>query len=302
LTFSCFRKEVESQELEECVYNGYLAFQDYAASKWFQHLNALALEFDASCFNGSEHEEALLEIGEAMEDFLSLHEEGILAEGNPDKVREDCRKLIHLTFHDNMVSILAHVTSNLEKGIDARNEVCPKTLGEALVRNREVTERLASRSDLSPEQSSNLTKYYGNRIFKCPKVTCPHFFEGFFDAKSRDGHFNGHRRPWTCEQPNCTYADFGFVSDRDLKRHIRDFHPEKYDWSAVFVIPPKKTPATKNQCTICGKKFSRKFHRDNHINAHNGERPHSCSECGKSFTRANDCKRHEKTVHARRLR
>jgi Zinc finger, C2H2 type len=302
LTFRCFEKQVDSKELENYIFKGYLAFQDYAVSKWFQHLIALAREFDMSCFNGNEHEDDLVTVGGAMEDFLSLHEDEVLAEGSPDQVRDDCQKLSHLSFHENLVSILSHVTSHLEKGADSRNEVCPKALGQALVRNREAIEKVHSRSDLSQEQRSILNKYYGMRIFKCPKVTCPDFFEGFLDPKSRDRHFNGHRRPWVCEEPYCTYGDFGFISGRDLDRHMRDFHPDKCDFSAVFMSPPAKVPSTTIKCEICHKKFSRKFHLNNHTKAHNGERPYSCAECGKSFTRANDCKRHEKTIHSRRLR
>jgi hypothetical protein len=302
LTFRCFEKEVENRELDNCALNGYLAFQDYAVSKWFQHLNALALEFDMACFNRNEHQDALSTLESAIEDFLSLHEDEVLADGNADKVQDDCQKLSHLSLHDNMVRILSHVTRHLEKGIDARNDVCPKALGEVLTRNREALEKLGSRSDLGPDQLSTLNKYYGKRIFKCPKVTCPDFFGGFFDTKTRKRHVNGHRRPWICEEPNCTYADFGFVSNRDLERHMRDFHPDKCDFGAVFMSPLKKVPSTNIKCDICQKKFSRRFHLNNHIKAHNGERPHSCSECGKSFTRANDCKRHEKTIHSRRLR
>jgi hypothetical protein len=298
LTFSCFDQQIDPDELDGFISSGYLAFQDYAASKWFYHLNALALEFNAACFDGGRGED-LKTVGVAIEDFLGFHEDDV-DESIHSKVWKDCQKLSHLSFHDNLVRILSHVTKHLEKGLDSRNEVCPKALGQVLVRNREAIERMRLK-DPSPEQIASLDTYYGKRIFKCPKATCPAFFEGFFDAKSRERHFNGHRRPWVCEEPNCQYADFGFVSNRDLERHMRDFHPAKCDLSAVFTSLPKM-PTTGPSCDICHKSFSRRFHLNNHVKAHNGVRDHSCSECGKSFTRANDCKRHEKTIHARRPR
>jgi hypothetical protein len=51
-------------------------------------------------------------------------------------------------------------------------------------------------------------------------------------------------------------------------------------------------------CTLCDKEFTRKFLLMNHISTHQGVRKHACPECGKLFTRFNDCKRHQK-LHER---
>jgi uncharacterized Zn-finger protein len=64
---------------------------------------------------------------------------------------------------------------------------------------------------------------------------------------------------------------------------------------------PASAPRAKTAwaCSICGKTFTRNFHKLDHEKSHRGERPHECPECGKAFTRLNDCKRHQK-LHDRR--
>lgn len=89
------------------------------------------------------------------------------------------------------------------------------------------------------------------------------------------------------------------MSNTDLDKHKRFFHPEIEHLANSFTAAPKPTAGTMWECALCGKKFTRRFHMKNHMNAHSGSRPHPCSECGKAFTRANDCRRHEK-IHARR--
>ena len=117
LTFRCFDKQVDGKELENYIFNGYLAFQDYAVSKWFQHLIALIREFDMSCFNGNEHEDDLVTVGGAMEWTFGVSTRiEVLAEGTPlTRSETTAKRLSHLSFHDNLVSILSHVTSHLER-------------------------------------------------------------------------------------------------------------------------------------------------------------------------------------------
>jgi Zinc finger, C2H2 type len=182
-----------------------------------------------------------------------------------------------------------HIYHHDEKGPEARNNISIKALSDALFRNRKLLEGLPF----------ELTTFYGDKRFKCPRVKCFYFYEGFRDAKSRDKHINHHDRPFNCIFPGCSIAEIGFASNKDLEKHERLFHPEIEHQAIAFTTTPKPTTQTKWDCKLCGKNFTRGFHQRNHLRSHTGERPYSCSECGKAFTRENDRKRHEK-IHARR--
>ena len=193
----------------------------------------------------------------------------------------------------------SHSQRHLNSTIDVRNEVSIKSLDASLARNRQVLEDLSSSKQISQAQSNILTELYGPQRFKCPKVTCFWFHEGFSDAKTRKKHNDMHDRPFRCNEADCSYNDFGFRSSKDLEKHMRQYYPSMEDQIEVFAstrTPHGKTPFA---CHLCEKRFTRNLHLKSHIRNHNQEKPFACRECGRAFTRSNDCKRHEK-LHARR--
>jgi uncharacterized Zn-finger protein len=167
-------------------------------------------------------------------------------------------------------------------------------------RNRKLLEDLAaSKALLTAEEKSALEQFHGKKSYKCPKILCFDFHEGFTDAKSRDMHINRHDRPFRCTFEDCSVAEFGFGTNKELEKHERLFHPTFENQGITFSTPKATESKTPWQCSMCEKRFTRGFHMRNHVRAHMAERPHACSECGKAFTRKNDCKRHEK-IHERK--
>jgi hypothetical protein len=308
LTFACFDVEATQEQLQDLAVSGYFVFQDYAVANWPHHLRSM-VEIGHQLFAESletqkelqeEVWEAVQELNDALWEFTSNYDDDLLEEPIDKSSEESCGAFRQYDFYSYLQLVWSHVHLHQQKDFEARNEVSLKVLGNMVVRNRTLLEDLTSSTTLSLQGRENLAAFYGDKRYKCPKVTCYYFHEGFKDAKSRDLHINRHDRPFRCTFPDCSVADFGFGSSKELEKHARLFHPSADDMSMTFAAP-KTVPVekTKHVCHICSKRFTRRFHLTNHLRAHNAQRPFACSECGKAFTRSNDCRRHEK-IHARR--
>ena len=299
LTFDCFESDVDQEDLEDLATNGYFVLQDYAIANWSHHLRAM-VEFKQQLFTGDlEAQEAMIELDYALTDFANNYDEDLSQEPIIGSYEEACETFKECNFYQSLLLVWSHICIHEEKGFDARNDVSLKSLRDAVARNRKLLEDLTSSRNLLVDKEKRLKSLYGDKRYKCPKVTCFFFHEGFKDAKSRNMHINRHDRPFRCNFPDCSGADFGFRSSKELEKHERHFHPRADDRALTFAIPKTVVANTRWACHICPKRFTRGFHLKSHIRTHNAERPFACSECGRAFTRANDRKRHEK-IHERR--
>ncbi|KAF2181728.1 hypothetical protein K469DRAFT_691815 [Zopfia rhizophila CBS 207.26] len=299
LTFDCFEddnKKISRTDLQNLAARGHLAFQDYAAAKWFHHVNSF-ITTGKELLSDANAQERLETFAMALDDFLVRYQDEEWYDHIIDSSKNACEAYQDQPFYDNLLAVSSHIYRHQEKGFEARNEVSIKSLEKALNRNRKFLEHPPS--GLSELEKEKLYQFHGNRRFKCRKITCLYFYEGFKDAKSRDKHVNRHDRPFHCTDPHCLYADSGFGSNIELEAHMRSYHPELSDLATSFKSTTRKTITSNWNCHICQKNFTRGFHLKNHINSHNGTRPYACAECGKAFTRLNDCKRHQK-LHDRR--
>lgn len=287
LTFECFNDDVAPERLRDYAMYGYLSLQDYAVAKWSDHVHAIVKMPRDSFFEDHESAKALKTIEQALEDFSIRYENEIYHQQLTEEAKVDCKAHEGRDFYWNLVHIWGHVRRQQDKGVVARNDISLDALGKVVKRNRELIENLSSKD------FEHLTTFYGNK-FKCPKLTCFYFHEGFENAKRREKHVNKHDRPFICDILGCSIAEFGFSSNAELDKHKRFFHTELTDQALTFKAAKEPVTSAKWQCNLCGKRFTRKFSHNNHVNSHNGDRPYACSECGKAFTRANDCRRHEK--------
>ena len=214
--------------------------------------------------------------------------------------KDECTSLSHLAWHEDFELLWSHCRNHTSADLGTRKNASLPLLDEALSRSRKILEELGTVKKGEKRLDQHLDKYYGKNRFKCPKMTCFWFHEGFPDAKTRQNHVSRHERPFQCEVADCSAQDLGLKTAKDLEKHTKTFHPT-LDGQAVVLFTStkayqKKTPFA---CHLCSKRFTRKFHLTSHIRNHNHEKPFACSECGRPFTRANDCKRHEK-IHSRR--
>lgn len=299
LTFECFDSDLARQKLQGFAVEGYFVFQDYAVANWAYHLRAMLEAGEELLAGNSQSQDTLSELSQAMMAFADNYEEELYEGSNPQTFEPACEAFRNYEFYPVLESVWGHIRRHEEKGLDARNDVSIRLLGRAVLRNRTILEELTSSNASFLRGRNELAEFYGSKTFKCPKVTCFWFHEGFEDAKTRDSHINRHDRPFRCAFPDCSVAEFGFGSSKELDKHTSLFHPSLEDQAKVF--PALKTALVKGHfaCHMCPKRFTRGFHLRSHIRTHTAEKPFLCSECGKSFTRANDCRRHEK-IHIRR--
>jgi hypothetical protein len=166
---------------------GYLSFQDYAVAKWAHHLRGLLASGSGLATGHPDNAPALIDINNALEDFTCRYEKELSAEKINDKAQDACQIFQQSPFKENLESLWSHVHGHDLKGAGSRDDVSLKQLSEVLTRNRTLLEKLP----INPE----LNLYYSDKRFKCTKINCHYFHEGFYNGKDRDMHMDRHNRP-----------------------------------------------------------------------------------------------------------
>ncbi|KAK6852341.1 C2H2 domain-containing protein [Apiospora arundinis] len=207
-----------------------------------------------------------------------------------------------------ILQLWTHIYSH-QRHVDSkqREKASLPQLRNALDLNRKTIQSLELEEDPMPGHPP-LHVMYGHTLYKCDRVLCINFFEGFTTANELERHLNRHERPYHCNVVNCTVAPFGFAHKKDCERHVRNYHVEngegldRFATGIVEVANPEEREARYTfVCTFgtCTKKFTRQVNLNAHLDTHNGMRRFECTFCVKTFTRANDRRRHEK-IHKRR--
>jgi len=218
-----------------------------------------------------------------------------------------CKDFEHLSFHPQLVQLWSHVCKHEKRDFKLRPMVSLPGLQKLLEVVRAKIAELGTTPvwdhDEVPATRKEFEELYGKRYYKCSRVRCDFFYEGFESKEAADNHANKHDRPYPCPVEGCAMVPFGFQTHKDKDRHVRNYHPDESDQPPPFVHGQQEGRATteaKWLCDLCGKKFTRQSILKDHKDAHFGERKHACETCGKKFTRSNDRNRHRK-IHVRKL-
>ena len=289
----------DEHERRDKAKRGWFSFQDYACSQWHSHVATVIMACRDLFFDehhGQEHEEMF---GSALHDFIETHRGELTTELHPDfeQISSELARFSRLSFHGNLLLLWNHIYTHQKGTYDDRNTVGIAQLDKALLENRSTLEEHFKPSSEAC-LGDTIGDYYGPNLFKCKRVLCKFFYQGYDRKKDRETHDSRHVRPFLCPV-NCSLAPIGFSSNKDKERHVRTYHPDQSEGPSVFEALRPRTGSSEFTCNLCGKKFTRKITLKGHERSHFGERPYSCSICPKAFARLNDCRRHEK-IHARK--
>lgn len=246
LTFPCFDKHEEDDEedLQQLALEGQLAFQDYAVAKWFHHVNSFISSGQKFLDKAPDQNARIEALSHALDDFMYKYGEVDWEQGLVEECKNSCRVFENHSLFDNLVLITSHVYTFQKKGFEARHKISINSLDEALTHNRKILEDLPAKLE-KKKAINDLTifrKFYdADRLYKCNRITCRYFSEGFKDKRSRKNHVNIHDRPYYCEVQDCLGQDLGFANDNDLQKYDLSFRGLAIsDFSQTYAsIPPR---------------------------------------------------------------
>ena len=303
LIFPAFQDGQTQESFSVLAERGQLAFHDYSVANWTYHILALAAAGqkaanEAKAWSASAGVAGDLET--ALECFMQQYEGDLSGQPIDSSADDACSAFAALSCYDDLKLLWSLSKRHSCADLETRNKLCLSALSDAVKRSRDFLETTSNSEEYGRRLEETLNIFYGKNRFKCPKVTCFWFHEGFSDRKTRQTHVSRHERPFRCEAADCSAQDYGLKTAKDLEKHTMTYHPALDQQSVVLFTSTRATPMkTPFACHLCDKRFTRKFHLTSHIHNHNKEKPFHCSECGKAFTRVNDRKRHEK-IHSRR--
>jgi Ankyrin repeats (3 copies) len=200
------------QSMQEFIKTGHYSFAEYAIVHWAEHLLSAMSSVDVPSLE-------LLAV--AIRGFLKAHfSPAASKQAIPKPIEKTIDKYQTYEFHNDLgqaIALLeARKLSNLNKG----NVINNLGLEEILSRIRSLMESMS----ISEGNKESLLKVYGTNIFKCPRIDCKGFFDGFPERDECQQHQKRHDRQFYCTFEGCVAAKSGFTSSRELERHFERLH------------------------------------------------------------------------------
>lgn len=310
-----------TDEIGSLVLNGYYGFMDYAVPYWVRHL-------EEGVDDAEEDDQILDTLAESVEAFLQLHYTSPtkpfpISQGNSKRLRlfQKC------PFHADLQQAVASARKELTFPGEIKRAEIALDLADIVKNIRAKLEETYTGAAHTAE-AARIEEMYGQNIFKCPRLSCRYFHNGFQTAEQRDQHIDKHLRPYRCIISGCFSSTVGFVTEKELEKHIRETHgpsnnedtdypedgeitrsrqtetiiteenvdPELREERTEPVLRPQKRPRISEfPCPHCQRVFKKKYNLESHLNTHSDNRPYTCSECSSSFARLHDLNRHKKT-------
>ncbi|KAK1968728.1 hypothetical protein LY78DRAFT_604089 [Colletotrichum sublineola] len=260
---------------------------------------------DAATAEQPQRDDCAREFASALTRFAAAYDADLrpASPPHPDLPLDDLAAYAALPFYPALHRVWNHICAHQTSPVDERNKIGLPRLEAAVQLHRAAIER-----DFRPDSRAGggsggtddtMERYYGPNFFKCQRLLCNFFHQGFDVRRDRDAHHSRHDRPYRCPVDTCGFAPVGFSSNKDRERHVRNYHPELSDAPSAFLQLSRRVEAARFRCKMCPKTFTRNINLKGHERSHFGERPFACPNCGKAFARLNDCRRHER-IHARR--
>jgi hypothetical protein len=183
---------------------GYYSFLDYAALYWVDHLEEW---IPTGSYTG-----LVNSIEELIQEFLQnfwWKSENCTAV--PSEVRTKFAHFKACEFFDQ----LKKATFNWKKlqkaygaeGVDSESA----ELVQRICKVRKVLEKTIISSKGNDILERSLVTFYGPELFKCPRISCKHFTDGFLTEEARDQHFQKHNRSFTCTYSGCPLELWGLI-------------------------------------------------------------------------------------------
>jgi hypothetical protein len=287
LTFDCFSGDLSYDDMLRYLKDGSYSFLDYASLHWNHHLETALDSFKCEDLCHS------AEFGIALNEFFEVYEPG---EMKQDKWHKDltqrCSAIETAQCYESLMLLLSHARASrvAEEQLKALG-----ALGTIIVKVREMLGELGSSPTQDPSTKQHLTQFYGENWYKCSRHACFYFHEGFPNNRGLSQHTNRHEKPFCCTEMGCTRMYIGWSTEKELKKHMRQYHPDPEAFSWKF--PHVKKPLATFQCNLCPKQFTRANTLNTHqMREHKNERPFACKICQKRFVRKYERDRHE-TIH-----
>ena len=206
-----FGDELEEARIQELALSGYYGFHDYALAFWHRHVDAIAVTETEEISSTEVLQSAVQRMFHKHADSSKTGANDRIAQPTP--TQESLQILMETWYH---------------KGSDAF-----KGFENQAISVREAIESI-NLTELCATENSRLLDLLGRPRFKCSKVRCLKFADGFLTRKDRDSHLSEHERPFKCPVESCHARVSGFSSQPLLDSHAERFHNDKISPSTQF--------------------------------------------------------------------